>query len=87
MTSCGDGRRRPGFSEETARRVDDEIRVLVMRGYETARQIVERQRAAVAALAVELLDVESVDAARLKEILADTIVPDTVRKTARPTAG
>jgi cell division protease FtsH len=74
-----------GFSEETARRVDDEIRVLVMRGYETARQIVERQRAAVAALAVELLDVESVDADRLKEILAETIVPDTVRKTARAT--
>ena len=78
-----------GFSEETARRVDDEIRVLVMRGYETARMIVERQRAAVAALAVELLDVESVDADRLKEILAGTIVPvpDTPKKTARPIAG
>jgi cell division protease FtsH len=63
-----------GFSEETARRVDDEIRVLVMRGYETARQIVERQRAAVAALAVELLDTESVDADRLKEILDASIV-------------
>ncbi len=63
-----------GFSEETARRVDDEIRVLVMRGYETARQIVERQRAAVAALAVELLDVESVDADRLKEILDASVV-------------
>ena len=36
--------RAAGFSEETARRVDDEIRALVMRGYETARQIVERQR-------------------------------------------
>jgi len=75
-----------GFSEETARRVDEEIRVLVMRGYETARMIVERQRAAVAALAVELLDVESVDAGRLKEILADTVVPDTTKKTARPTS-
>ena len=29
--------RAAGFSEETARRVDDEIRALVMRGYETAR--------------------------------------------------
>ncbi len=37
--------RAAGFSEETARRVDDEIRTLVMRGYETARQIIERQRA------------------------------------------
>ena len=59
--------RAAGFSEETARRVDDEIRALVMRGYETARQIVERQRAAVEALAEELLDVESVDADRLKQ--------------------
>jgi cell division protease FtsH len=65
--------RASGFSEETARRVDEEIRVLVMRGYETARQIVGRQRAAVKALAEELLEVESVDADRLKEILAGSV--------------
>ena len=58
--------RAAGFSEETARRVDEEIRTLVMRGYETARQIIERQRAAVKALAEELLEVESVDADRLR---------------------
>jgi cell division protease FtsH len=62
-----------GFSEEAARRVDDEIRALVMRGYDTARQIVERQRAAVRALALELLDVESVDADRLKQIIAEHV--------------
>ena len=67
--------RAAGFSEETARRVDEEIRGLVMRGYETARQIVERQRAAVKALAEELLEVESVDADRLKQILAQSVVP------------
>ena len=67
--------RAAGFSEETARRVDDEIRALVMRGYETARQIVERQRAAVKVLALELLEVESVDAARLKQIVAEHVVP------------
>ena len=65
--------RAAGFSEETARRVDDEIRGLVMRGYETAREIVERQRAAVKALALELLDVESVDADRLKQIIAEHV--------------
>ena len=70
--------RAAGFSEETARRVDDHIRDLVMKGYETARQIIERQRAAVEALAKELLDVESVDADRLKEILAVAMVPATV---------
>ena len=67
--------RAAGFSEETARRVDDEIRSLVMRGYETARQIIERQRSAVKALAEELLEVESVDADRLRQILAASVVP------------
>jgi cell division protease FtsH len=62
-----------GFSEDAARRVDDEIRALVMRGYDTARQIIERQRAAVRALALELLDVESVDADRLKQIIAEHV--------------
>ena len=67
--------RAAGFSEETARRVDDEIRAVVMRGCETARGIVERERSAVRALAMELLDVESVDADRLKQILAQHLVP------------
>jgi cell division protease FtsH len=67
--------RAAGFSEETARRVDDHIRELVMKGYETARQIIERHRAALEALAQELLDVESVDAERLKQILAGALVP------------
>ena len=48
---------------------------LVMRGYETARQIIERQRGAVKALALELLEVESVDADRLKQILAAAVLP------------
>jgi cell division protease FtsH len=65
--------RAAGFSEETARRVDDEIRALVMRGYETSRQIVERQRPAVKALAEELLEVESVDAGRLKQIMGQYV--------------
>jgi len=74
--------RATGFSEDTARRVDDEIRALVMRGCETARQIVERDRGAVRALAQELLDVESVDADRLKQILAQHILPPANRPAA-----
>jgi cell division protease FtsH len=69
--------RAAGFSEDTARRVDDEIRSMVMRGYETSRQIIERQRTALKALAEELLEVESVDANRLKQILAQHVVPAT----------
>jgi cell division protease FtsH len=67
--------RAAGFSEETARRVDDEIRAVVMRGCQTARAIVERERDAVRALAVELLDVESVDADRIKQILGQHLLP------------
>jgi cell division protease FtsH len=58
-----------GFSEATARRVDDEIRDLVMKGYETARQLVSRNKSAVAALADELLQVESVDADGVRAIV------------------
>ena len=69
--------RAAGFSEEVARRVDDEIRGLVMHGYETARQIIARERVAVRALALELLEVESVEADRLKEILAQHVTTHT----------
>jgi cell division protease FtsH len=58
-----------GFSESTARRVDDEIRELVMRGYETARQILETRRSTVRALADELLANESVDAEGIRGVL------------------
>ena len=64
-----------GFSEATARRVDDEIRDLVMKGYETARQLVSRHKASVAALAEELLLVESLDADGVKAVLGDTRPP------------
>ena len=63
--------RAAGFSEDAARRVDEEISAIVMRGYETARQIIERERAAVRALALELLEVETVDGDRLQAILAE----------------
>jgi cell division protease FtsH len=59
-----------GLSEATAERVDDEVRRLVMTGYETARQIVDKQRASVRAMAEELLLVESLDADGIKAIIA-----------------
>jgi cell division protease FtsH len=59
-----------GMSEATAQRVDEEVQGLVMRGYETARQLVEGNRAAVRALAEELLAVESLDAEGIKSIIA-----------------
>jgi len=59
-----------GISEATAQRVDDEVRVVVMRGYETARQVVAKHRGAVRAMAEELLRVESLDAQAIKAIMA-----------------
>ena len=41
-----------------------------MRGYETARQIIAKNRAAVCAMAEELLAVESLDAEGIKSVIA-----------------
>jgi cell division protease FtsH len=59
-----------GISEATARRVDEEVHALVMRGYETARKIVAEHRGAVRAMAEELLVVESLDADGIRSIIA-----------------
>ena len=59
-----------GISEATAQRVDEEVRELVMRAYETARQIVAKNRAAVRAMAEELLVVESLDADGIRAVMA-----------------
>jgi cell division protease FtsH len=60
-----------GISEATAQRVDEEVRELVMRGYETARQLIAKNREAVRAMAEQLLEVESLDADGIKEIIAN----------------
>jgi len=61
-----------GISEATAQRVDEEVREVVMRGYETARQIVGKHRNSVRAMAEELLSVESLDSDGIKAIIAST---------------
>ncbi len=64
-----------GMSEATAQRVDEEVRDLVMRGYETARQLVETHRDAVRGMAEELLAVESLDADGIKAVIAAHALP------------
>ncbi len=59
-----------GISEATAQRVDEEVHELVMRGYETSRQIIAKNRNAVRAMAEELLVVESLDADGIKAVIA-----------------
>jgi cell division protease FtsH len=62
--------KRAGISEAMAQRVDEEIRELVMRGYETARDVIAKNRSSVRAMAEELLVVESLDADGIKAIMA-----------------
>jgi cell division protease FtsH len=59
-----------GISEAMAQRVDEEVRGLVMAGYETARQLVAKNRSSVRAMAEELLNVESLDADGIRAIIA-----------------
>ncbi len=60
-----------GISEATAQKVDEEIHEIVMRGYETARQIVAKHRGAVRAMAEQLLVVESLDADAIKAVIVN----------------
>ena len=59
-----------GMSEATAQQVDHEIRELVMKAYENAREIIGTNREAVRAMAEELLVVESLDADEIKAVIA-----------------
>ncbi len=62
-----------GISEATAQRVDEEVHELVMRGYETARQIIAKHRGAVRAMAEQLLVVESLDADGIRAVMASAV--------------
>jgi cell division protease FtsH len=72
-SSPWDNDRVAGMSEATAQRVDDEVHEIVMRGYETSRQIIAKNRAAVRAMAEQLLIVESLDADGIKAIIANAV--------------
>jgi len=58
-----------GISEATAQQVDREIRELVMKGYEKARELIGGHRATVRAMAEELLVVESLDAEGIAAVI------------------
>ncbi len=57
-------------SEATAQRVDEQIRKVVLDGYDHAKWIIEKNRRAVDMMAKELLEVESLEADELKALLA-----------------
>jgi cell division protease FtsH len=60
------------MSEATARRVDEEIEKIINGGYDRAMDILNRNRAAVKAIAEALLDQEALEADELKALLERT---------------
>ena len=65
-----DGDKNHAMSEATARRVDEEIEKILNGGYDRALDLLNRNRAAVKAIAEALLDVEALEADELKALLA-----------------
>jgi cell division protease FtsH len=62
-------------SEATARRVDEEIRKVVMDGYDRAKSIIQTNRRAVETMAQRLLEIESLEADEIKELIETTTTP------------
>jgi cell division protease FtsH len=63
------GAQKAGFSDDTARKVDDEIRGLVTRALETSKRMLDERRDCVKAMAERLLDVETIDADEILELV------------------
>ncbi|HYR87038.1 MAG TPA: ATP-dependent zinc metalloprotease FtsH [Terriglobia bacterium] len=64
------------YSESTAVSIDQEVRRLVMQGYERAKSILNENREALVRIAEALLERESLDAAEIKLLLAGQSLED-----------
>ena len=62
--------RQHAVSEATAQRVDDEIRKVIMTGYDRARHLISHNREPLRAIAEQLLVQESLEADEIKALLA-----------------
>jgi cell division protease FtsH len=63
------------FSEDTAIRIDQEVRRLVMEGYDRARKVLTENSDMLHKLAESLLERESLDAAEIRMVLAGQPLP------------
>ncbi len=70
-TGGWDSERPSVMSEDMARRVDEEVRAIVLRGYDRARRLLTEHRGAACALAERLLAVESLDSQEIKRVLIE----------------
>ncbi|MES2221997.1 MAG: ATP-dependent zinc metalloprotease FtsH [Acidobacteriota bacterium] len=63
------------FSEETARQIDSEVRMLVDNGYQSAHSLLENNQPLMHRMSKALLDRESLDAAELKLLIEGKDLP------------
>ncbi|HUV97021.1 MAG TPA: ATP-dependent zinc metalloprotease FtsH, partial [Acidobacteriaceae bacterium] len=63
------------FSEETARQIDSEVRMLVDNGYQSAHSLLENNKPLMHRMSQALLDRESLDAAELKLLIEGKDLP------------
>jgi cell division protease FtsH len=70
-TGGWDSERPSVMSEDMARRVDEEVRTIVLRGYDRARRLLSDHRSAACALAERLLAVESLDSEEIRAVLTE----------------
>jgi cell division protease FtsH len=57
------------YSEATAIRIDEQVKKLVQSGYESARQLIEKQRDAVERIALALLEREVLDGSEVMQLI------------------
>jgi cell division protease FtsH len=69
------------FSEETAIRIDSEVRKIVTEQYERATKIIQENRDTLVRLAEALLEMESLDGVQIRRIVAGLPLEDTTEST------
>src|SRR6202142_3034144 len=72
------------YSEDTAIHIDAEVRKIVTRSYDSARNILETNKETLERIAMALLEREVLDAVELKLILENKPLPEKVRPTPPP---
>jgi cell division protease FtsH len=78
-----------GFSEQTCREIDEEVKRIIDVSIEKVRDILESRRASLELLAAQLMEREVIDSSELKQIMEQTatspaIVPGTTSDRKRP---
>jgi cell division protease FtsH len=67
------------FSEDTAIKIDQEVKKFVMHGYERAKELINAHREALIRIAQALLERESLDSAEVKLLMEGKPLPERVR--------